>query len=801
MDRFMPIRRHLLVLAGLLALLAAPCLLRAEIKEPQLASARARELWLRGSDQVLSGDFANALPTLEKIKQFEPGNDEIDTVISWLRKAQELEASRERLRERTYEYYVNKALKTAEEARAYDSAIAAGLDPPVDSDSDNADREAELTVSGDDDEAAKPGEESDSPKEPRSAEDESGYKWSRALNYCLGAKMNAADEEAFQREPWLKEIVDHVLEEIDRRKSKNEWSDALALNGFLKEIFPNDATYKENHRFLAKRAHLEFIYGPKTQWRKNLREVTAAAIPQILDRIEEDYVEETDLKKLCLEGIDQLIILAQAESLSRTFSTLSDKDVVSHFVTRLNGLRRTRVDNRPALRARDVTAVFNRVLVANKESGLNLPEAVLVDEFVTGMLDPLDEFTSVIWPAEVEEFNKHTRGEFVGVGIQITQDIGKFIRVETPLEDSPAYKAGIKPGDFIIAVDGKSTKDMTITQAVSEITGEAGTRVTLTIEDGVTQEVRDYSLVREQIKLRTVRGHRRDDTRPTGWDYMIEPDARIGYVRVSGFMEKTVTDLERAIEQLRSEGAQGMILDLRFNPGGLLTSAVKMSELFLGRDEPIVKTKGRSRQQNMEITSKNDHKFGGMPLIVLVNEYSASASEIVAGAVAGLKEACIIGTRTFGKGSVQNLVPIADNRAYLKLTTAYYYVYDADLPEEPWYCLHKRTGADQWGVEPHVVIKVIPQEQSKILRLRRERDLLKGKDGGEIPKEVLERRPTSQPDEPLPVDENPDVDPQLEAALNIMRIKLLSRQPWAMPPREIRALSRSNSMVKEPVSP
>ncbi len=799
MHRLLPRWQSFVVLTCLLTLGLTPDSIRADVKEPQLASARARELWLRGSDQVLSGDFAGALPTLEKIRQVEPGNDQIDTVISWLRKVQELDASRARLRERTYEYYVNKALKTMEEAKEYDVAVAAGLKPEkkresseVKSDEPDLALESEPapSVSSIDDNEGEGGED----------KDDGGYKWSRALSYCLAAMMNAGDEAAFRKEPWLKEIVDHVLVEIERHKEKNEWSDALALNGYLREIFSNDQEYKDNHRYLVKRAHLEFIYGPKSQWRKSLREVTASAIPQILDRIEEDYVEEVDLKKLCIEGVEQLIILAEAESLSKTFPTLADRDIVSHFVTRLQGLRRTRVDNRPSLRARDVGAVFNRVLVANKESGLNLPEAVLVDEFVTGMSDPLDEFTSVIWPAEVEEFNKHTRGEFVGVGIQITQDIGKFIRVETPLEDSPAYKAGIKPGDFITAVDGKNTKDMTITQAVGEITGEPGTKVTLTIEDGVTHEVKDYVLRREQIKLRTVRGHQRDDSRATGWDFMIDPDAKIGYVRVSGFMDKTVEDLDRAIQQLRSEGSNGLILDLRFNPGGLLTSAVKMSELFLGRDEPIVKTKGRSRQQNMEISSKNDHKFGGTPLIVLVNEYSASASEIVAGAVAGLKEACIIGTRTFGKGSVQNLIPIADNKAYLKLTTAYYYVYDADLPEDPWYCLHKRPGSENWGVEPHVVVKVIPQEQSKILRLRRERDLLKGKDGGEIPKEVLERRPTSQPDEPLPVDEDPDVDPQLETALNIMRIKLLSKQPWAMPPREMRALSRSNAIVKEPAS-
>ncbi|RIK68480.1 MAG: hypothetical protein DCC65_02480 [Planctomycetota bacterium] len=771
-------------LVGLVALVVCATGAAGQVREPQLASAQARELWLKGSDQILAGDFASALPTLEQLQRIEPGHEEIVSAITWMRKAQELAASREELRKETYEYFVSRVQKHVREAKE------AALNPPMTDASakrkpaEKKDPSAEEDASGDDEEE----------------EEGAGYKWSKALRDSLNAMYNAKSEDAFRKEPWLKEIIDNVLIEIDRHKQKNEWADALALYSYLQTLYPKEKQYEEGFKFCAKRAHLDFVYGPKGEWRRQLREVTPDAIPQILERLEDDYVEDVDLKRLCIEGIEHLRLLAEAESISEAFPTLAEEDRVSHFVRRLEGLKQTRVDGKPALRARDVENVFERILVANAESGLKLPESVLVDEFVSGMLEPLDEFTSVIWPAEVEEFNKHTRGEFVGVGIQITQGDGKYIRVETPLEDSPAYKAGIKPGDLIMAVDGKSTLDMTINQAVSEITGEPGTKVTLTIKDGLTEKVTDYVLTREQIKLKTVRGNQRDDSNPTGWDFMIDPASRVGYIRVSGFMDKTVEELQAALEQLQDQGCRGLILDLRFNPGGLLTSAVKMSELFLDHDEPIVKTKGRSRQQNMEIAAKTGRRFAAVPMIVLVNEYSASASEIVAGAVSGLKEACIIGTRTFGKGSVQNLIPIADNRAYLKLTTAYYYVYDADLPEDPWYCLHRKPQAESWGVEPHIEVKVIPSEQNKILRLRRERDLLKGKDGAAIPKEVLERRTTSQPEDELPEDPNPDVDPQLESALNIMRIKLLSNQPWAMPPREMRAISRSDTVMKESAS-
>lgn len=796
-------------LIGFLALFIAAVPAIGQVKEPQLASAQAKELWLKGSDQILAGDFASALPTFERLEQIEPGHDEISSAITWMKKARELAESREGLRKETYEYFVSRVHKHVREARE------AALNPPIaDATPSKTEKEFQASKGSKDDsemteviQTKKPtekedptAEDADGEGDEEEEEEDAGYKWSKALRDSLNAMYNAQSEESFRKEPWLKEIVDNVLVEIDRHKEKNEWADALALYSYLQTLYPKDKQYEEGFKFCAKRAHLDFVYGPKGEWRRQLRDVTPDTIPQILDRLEDDYVEDVDLKKLCTEGIEHLRLLAQAESISEAFPTVGDPNLVSHFVKRLEGLKQNRIDAKARMSARDVEAVFERVLAANADSGLKLPESVLVDEFVSGMLEPLDEFTSVIWPAEVEEFNKHTRGEFVGVGIQITQGDGKYIRVETPLEDSPAYKAGIKPGDLIMAVDGKSTLDMTINQAVSEITGEPGTKVTLTIKDGLTEKVRDYVLNREQIKLKTVRGNTRNDSSLTGWDFMIDPQNHIGYIRVSGFMDKTVEELQSALEQLQDQGCRGLILDLRFNPGGLLTSAVKMSELFLDHDEPIVKTKGRSRQQNMEIAAKTGRRFGSVPTIVLVNEYSASASEIVAGAVSGLKEACIVGTRTFGKGSVQNLIPIADNRAYLKLTTAYYYVYDADLPEDPWYCLHRKPQAENWGVEPHIEVKVIPTEQNKILRLRRERDLLKGKDGGEIPKEVLERRTTSQPEDELPEDPNPDVDPQLESALNIMRIKLLSNQPWAMPPREMRAISRSDTVMKESAS-
>lgn len=761
---------------------------------PQLASAEAKELWIKGSDQILAGDFNAGIKTIELIQKKEPQNREILSALDWMKQLEELNQSRDQYRQEMYDFYVKKALEAAKEAREGKPAGEKSTAAKAEKETKSMDKDKAAASAGD-------GEsEEDEADDADIDSDEYRYKWSRALRYAEAAMTEAKDEDKFRTESWLPELVSNALLEIQDYKNANEFREALAIYDILQRIYPDNQDYKDGFEFCRKRAHLEFVYGSeKSNWRSDLDGVTPESVREILARIDQDYVEKPDFRKLSKEAIEHLTILAQSETLAKTFPNLGERDLVGQFVKRLEGFVKRDIDNGKQFGSRGVRRVFDNILDANMDT-LRLPEEVVTNEFVSGLLEPLDEFTSIIWPTEVSEFNKQTRGEFVGVGIQITQEVGKPVRVESPLEDSPAYNAGIKPGDFILDVEGKKTSEMTITEAVRNITGEPGTTVVLTIKDGTTNEVREVELSRERIILHTVRGNTRDESKPTGWDYMVDQNLRVGYVRVSGFMDKTVPDLEKAINQLEDEGYRGLILDLRFNPGGLLNSARDMCDLFLPEDAPIVKTKGRDRGQNITLRAQGKHnRHKGVPIIILVNEYSASASEIVSGALSGLKEACIVGTRSFGKGSVQNLIPIVDAQAYLKLTTAHYYVPDADMPgNDPWYLLHRKPGAKTWGVEPHIVVKTIPQETAKILRLRRERDVLKGKgQTGDVPKEVLERKPTSMPSEKLPEDPNPDMDPQFITALNVMRMKLMSEQPWALAPRTKRtALSAANPSSK-----
>ncbi len=770
----------LVLLLSLICMPGAPAWgFQALSDEPrQVAAADVERLWLKGSDQLLAGDFANATRTFKQVQALSPQHQGASSALQWMGNWEDVQQARERYREAWFAYHVDKARENAEKAKR----VAAGLPVEDESSDDEASEAAAKVETGDDESGSK--EESDG----ESSEDEKPNYWSHALLWAQNAMLNARDADEFRKEPWLLEIVGHVRDEIVNHQDKGEWRDALTLYDMLQNIFPDNPEYKQGFDVARRRAHFDFVYGGKKQsWQTDLSDVTTDSVNEIINRVDEDYVEVPDYRKLCRSAIENLTILAKSESLSKTFPQLAERDKVASFVNRLNGMLHREVEGEGRFHSRQARRLFAKILQANRET-LRLPQEVVVDEFVAGMLEPLDEFTSVIWPSEVAEFNKQTRGEFVGVGIQITQDIGQPVRVESPLPDSPAYRAGVKPGDFIISVEGKKTVEMTINDAVRTITGEPGTHVTLTIRDGATNQERELRLKRERITIRTVKGDRRDDSRPTGWDFMVDPELKIGYIRVSGFMDQTVSDLQDALDQLKAEGCRGLILDLRFNPGGLLTSAVKMCEVFLDEDEQIVETRGRSRPQNMTINSRERGRKFDLPMIVLVNDYSASASEIVAGALAGLKQACVIGTRTFGKGSVQNLVPIMGNEGYLKLTTAHYYVWDDDLPgKDKWFCLHRKDDAKTWGIEPHIKVDLIPKEVEKILRLRRERDVLKGKDQKEIPREVLERKPTtSRPAEKFPEDEIPDIDPQLMAAMNLMRMKLVSHQPWALAPRSER---------------
>jgi len=275
-----------------------------------------------------------------------------------------------------------------------------------------------------------------------------------------------------------------------------------------------------------------------------------------------------------------------------------------------------------------------------------------------GMLSSLDPHSQFMDPDTYNELKVDTEGKFGGLGIEITIKDG-LLTVVTPIEDSPAWKAGIKANDRIVKINNDLTRDITLTDAVKKLRGKPGEPVTVTVLRESEKKLLEIKIVRDIIKIQDIKNVK-----------IIEDG--IGYIRLVEFRENTVNDLSAALEKLKKSGMQGLILDLRNNPGGLLDTAVGVSELFIEKDKLIVSTKSRKASQNMEFMSAGNKPLLDIPMAVLVNEGSASGSEIVAAALQDYKRAIIVGTKSFGKGSVQTIIPLTDGSA-LRLTTSKYY--------------------------------------------------------------------------------------------------------------------------------
>jgi carboxyl-terminal processing protease len=286
-----------------------------------------------------------------------------------------------------------------------------------------------------------------------------------------------------------------------------------------------------------------------------------------------------------------------------------------------------------------------------------VPPKDLIYSAIKGTLRGLDPHSSFLDPESYREMQEATAGRFVGLGLEITlrDDI---LTVVSPIEDTPAYRAGLQAGDRIVKIDGLATKDMQLADAVKRTRGKPGTTVTISVAREGWTEPKDFEIQREQIRVHSVR------TQDLGGGF--------GYIKLRVFQEQTAHDLDQALEKLGKDGMKALVLDLRNNPGGLLTSAVEVTEKFVEDGQLVVYTEGRVRNQNMRFSAHATKAYNGIPMVVLVNQGSASASEIVAGALQDYGRAIVVGTQTFGKGSVQTMIPLSDGSG-LRLTTAKYF--------------------------------------------------------------------------------------------------------------------------------
>jgi carboxyl-terminal processing protease len=406
-----------------------------------------------------------------------------------------------------------------------------------------------------------------------------------------------------------------------------------------------------------------------------------------------------------------------------------------------------------SLPARDEDYAFVRTLVDIHRQVANryveeVPAEKLRQGAIDGMLEQLDPYSVYVPPQQRKAFDQMIDGSFEGVGVQLSQKENGEIEVITPIDDSPAFKAGVMAGDIILKVNGESIAGVRLPDVNKKI--QLKPEVTLHVRHSTGQEA-DLTMKRQQIVVPTIKGFQRkaDNT----WDYYVNSKEKIAYVRITQFTGDTADKFQSVMNTLLADGMKGLVLDLRFNPGGRLDAAAKVVDLLIDQGV-IVSTKGRNRpEETIFATAAGTLPY--FPMTVLVNGSSASAAEVVAGSLKDNRRALVIGSRTYGKGSVQEVIPLDQQSGELKLTVAYYYLPSGRL-------VHRKKDATDWGVIPQITVDVDKTVEAKILHERYATELF--------------HKPGTMP-ATMPATQPVSADIQLQRAMDAMIALIVLKSP------------------------
>ncbi|MGP1345610.1 MAG: S41 family peptidase [Phycisphaerales bacterium] len=597
------------------------------------------------------------------------------------------------------------------------------------------------------------------------------------------------DRDAVLADPMVVRLAKAASEEARASEADEQWLHALELFSRLHMLYDIEDTYRDDVRRTAQRLQMLRSYVPERlwemqnaelvaqgddplppfndlgeDWTKNFAGINADMVARSMLIASQQHVESAQpnrqhmLADLLLGGLAAVRTMATTTDLADEFPSLNDADRRGRFIDYIDQVAKDVTENPRSINLSRMFRSIDLLQSVSNES-VKIPSNALMHEFGNGAMSVLDDYTSILWPKELLDIQKTTQGKFTGVGIQITLDDARRLKVVTPLQGTPASKAGIRSGDIISEVEGEPTLGITLNQAVDRITGPKGSPVMLTIERETEDEPFQVTLVRDEIPIHSVKGWDRNGPGEEDWDWFIDPDNGIGYIRLTQFTNNTTRDMHAALREMRSEGLKGLILDLRWNPGGLLEEAVRVSNTFIATDGVLVSQEdAQGRQGDVQRGSLVRSLVTDIPMFVLVNEGSASASEIVAGALQDYDRAVIVGQRTFGKGSVQVLFPLGRGEAMFKITTQYYRLPDGRL-------IHRRPGATQWGVEPNVSVSMLPEQVAGSLRTRQDADVLPMDENG-VP--MLDSPERVDPGKLLVE----GLDPQLQTALVLMQSKI-----------------------------
>ncbi len=595
-----------------------------------------------------------------------------------------------------------------------------------------------------------------------------------ALSVLASAREYASPDqrkELFQ-DTFVQDVLQRSLSEATQDEAEGRWSDSYArCYWWLDEIDPNNVGYKDYTEELLDKIRIasSFEDSPcetSVERYKGIRPEIFERAMQVLDTF---YVSRIDYGQMAKDSLDQCRLLTEvltalpqktlAQS-SLDLNTPPEPNALNAWNAVIKTLVQDVEQRTDGLTFQGFLKLFHRVLELNHTT-VNIPEQILVAQFSQAAFASLDPHTYLVWPKEIEDFSQAMNNEFTGIGVEISKQQG-VLTVGSLLLDTPAYRAGLDVDDVIEAVNGLPTKDLPLSCAVMKIKGPKGSTVNLTIRrDGVPKPF-DVKITRDVINVPTLQGWQRLNTGQ--WRYIIDPNDKIGYVRLTSFGRDTDEEFEATLDELEKNGLKGLVMDLRTNPGGHLDTAVNIVDMFI-KDGLIVSTRpGFGFQQQWEIAhSKGTHP--DYPLVILVNSDSASASEIVSGALSDdhYKRAILVGQRTHGKGSVQMIRAEGLEGAQLKFTMAYYHLPSGQRVNSR--AAMEKMGRHDWGVAPNIKVALRTDEARKLWQVERKNAVLIQADREANHKE--EAKPT--------LAETLASDPQLAVGLMVVKAQLAQR--------------------------
>lgn len=600
---------------------------------------------------------------------------------------------------------------------------------------------------------------------------------------------DAAQKKLLLSDSFAKEAIQQAIDKAAEYEVEGKWLDAYTnCYGWLMAIDPNNEGYSDYAQQLLDKATIAMAFedSPCETSAERFQGVQKELFDRSINFLNSRYVSIIDYNEVATKAIERCKLLAEVISTSarlregsennnqNSFLAIKDSLEPEKLVKWSEGLTKLLDEAKPSssrlasLNKNEFLDIFDKVLDLNK-STINLPRTVLISQFTEAALSALDPYTVIVWPKQVQDFEQMMTSEFTGIGIEISKQKG-LLTVSSLLLDTPAFNSDLDAGDVIEDVDGLATKDMTLFCAAKKIKGQPGTNVKLKVrrpsQDKKGEDKVFYvTITRDRIVVPTVRGWQRSQAGK--WLYMIDEKNKIGFVRLTSFASDTAPGLEKVLFNLENRGLKGLILDLRYNTGGLLDSAVDVVDMFIDEGVIVKRESGFGRMPIYE-TAKKKGTHPNYPLVILINSNSASASEIVAGALADkkYKRAILVGSRTHGKGSVQGITDYPSGGAQLKYTMAYYHLPSGQRVESR--DAMEKQGRKDWGVAPNVKVELRSDELKKMLEVQRNNDVLvkDNHNGGKEYKKYT-------------IEETLAADPQLEVGLLIIQSKLIQDETLA----------------------